>query len=104
MFLDEATIGPVEQDVIVGGPLDTEAAFVGQPVVMAAEQHEIVDRGVAALRPVADVMLIDETAMVTARKTATAVACLQGTAHRRRHGPGLASDIEGIACVVFRYP
>jgi hypothetical protein len=71
MFLDEATIGPAEADMAIGGPLDAESAFVYQPVVMTAEQNEIVDRGVAAIRPVLDVMRIDETAMAAARYVST---------------------------------
>jgi len=83
MFLDEATIGPAEADVAVGRPLDAEPAFVHQPVVMTAEQSEIVDRGVAAIRPVTDVMRIDETVMAATREPAAAVARLQGPAQCR---------------------
>jgi len=104
MFLDEAAIGPAEPDVAVGGPLGAEPAFVYQPVVMTAEQNEIVDRGVATIRPVADVMRIDETAIAAAREPASAVARLQGPAQRRRYGAGLAAYIEWIARVIFRYP
>ena len=66
MFLDEAAIGPAEADTTVGGPFDVEPVFVHQAVVMAAEQYEVIDRGVAAIRPVPDVMRIDETASVSA--------------------------------------
>ena len=44
---------------------------------------------------------IDETVMGASRESAAAVACLQGTAYRRWHGAGLASDIEWIASFVF---
>jgi hypothetical protein len=103
MFFDDTAIGPAELDAAVGGPLDVEPVFVHQPVVMAAEQYKIIDRSVAAIRPVPDVMRIDETAMAAAREAASAVARLQGTAQCRWYGPGLAADIEWIARVVFRY-
>ena len=35
MFLDAATIGPAEPDMVIGGALDAEPAFVYQPVMMA---------------------------------------------------------------------
>jgi len=104
MFFDDTAIGPAEPDAVVGAPLDAEPAFVHQPVVMTAEQYEIVDRGVAAIRPVPDVMRIDETAMAATRKPTSAVARLQGPAQCRRYGAGLAAYIEWIARVIFRYP
>jgi len=59
--------------------------------------HQSLDRGVAAIRPVPDVVRIDETAMAAARKAAAAVTRLQGPAQCRRYGAGLAPDIEWIA-------
>ncbi len=104
MFLDEATIGPVETDIAIGSPLDAEPAFVYQPVMMTAQQNEVVDRGVTAIRPVTDVMRIDEAVMAAAREPAATVARLQGPAQCRRYGPGLAADIEWIARFILRYP
>jgi len=103
MCFDDSAVWSTEPYAVVGGALNAEPVFVHQSVVMAAEQHEIVDRGVAAICPVADVMRIDETAMVAARKPAAAVARLQGSAQRRRYGARLAPDIEWITRVVFRY-
>ena len=68
--------------------------------MMATQQDEIVERGLAAIRPVADMMRIDEAMLRAARKTATAVAYLQGAAHRRGYGTGLAADIERVADLV----
>jgi len=96
MFFDEATIGPAEADLAIGGPLDAEPAFVHQPVVMTAEQNEILDRGVAAIRPVSDVMRIDETAMAAAREPASAVA-------RRVHADA-AAPVEPVGVMNFLLP
>ena len=80
MFFDGTAIGPAEADSVVGGPLDAEPVFMHQSVMMTAEQNKIVDRGVAAIRPVTDVVRIDETPMAAAREAASAVARLQGAA------------------------
>ncbi len=75
MCLDDAPVGPAEVKPVITNPLDAEPALVHQPVMAAAQQDEIVERGIAAIRPVADMMRIDEAFMVTARKAAAAVAC-----------------------------
>ena len=80
MFFDKAAIRPAKTDAVVIDPLNAEPVFVNQSMVMTAEQNKIVDRGVAAIRPVPDVMRIDETVMAAARKSAAAVARLQCTA------------------------
>ena len=79
IFLDDTAIGPVEVYAVFVGAFDVETAFVHKPVVMTAEQNEIVDRGVATIRPVPNVMRIDEAVVSAAREAAATVACLQGS-------------------------
>jgi hypothetical protein len=64
---------------------------VDSAVVAAAEQNEVSDCRFAALRPVADVMGIDEAAVLAAGEAASTVAATQRTAKRRRDRPGLAA-------------
>ena len=104
MRVDNAPIGPAEADLAIADPFDAEAALVHQPVMLAAQQDEIADRGFAAIRPVANMMRIDEAVMVAARKAAAAVARDQGPAHRWRHRAGPAPDIERITRVVLGDP
>jgi hypothetical protein len=52
-------------------PIELPAAFVDEPVVSAAEQHQVCERGRPASRPVVDVMRIE--AVFAARETATGV-------------------------------
>ena len=68
---------------------------------MAAQQDQVFDRRAAAVRPVTNMMRIDEAVVVTARKTAAAVARLQDAAQGRRHGARPAADIERIARIFF---
>ena len=97
MRLDVAVVGAREANAAAGGPLDSEPALVHQAVVMTAEQQQVVDRGLAAVRPVFDVMRIDETTLRTAREAATRVAGPQRPAQRRGNCAGLAADSERIA-------
>lgn len=74
MLGDDATVGPGELKGSIFDPLHAEAAFVHQAVMMAAQQHEVVERGFAAVGPVLNMMGIDEAMSSAPRKAAAAVA------------------------------
>ena len=57
--------------------LDRAATFVDEPVMAAAEQDEVVDAGLASMRPVVDVVGVDETVVLAPREAAAAVATSQ---------------------------
>lgn len=59
------------------------AAFVHQPVMMAAELHEVVEARLATVGPVLDVVAVDVTRAGAAREAAAAVAGVQCAAHCR---------------------
>ncbi len=72
---DGAAVGAAEGDalsVAVGGV----AAFVQQAVVVAAEQQQVGERGVAAVGPVVDVVGVDEAALGAAGELAAVVAAV----------------------------
>lgn len=49
-----------------------EAALVHEVMVMAAQQHEVIQARLAALRPVLNVMAIDKLVVGAAREATTA--------------------------------
>ena len=62
------------QDAIGRGGMDREAALVKQSVVVRAEQREIVEAGLPAVRPVLDVMRVNVARVRATRERATAIA------------------------------
>ena len=81
------------RDAFVGHP-DAVAAFVHKPVMVAAEQDEVVYFCFAAVSPVDYVMSIDVFVCRAARKAAAAVPSLQRAPDRRRNAASLAPDIQ----------
>src|SRR5690606_5492745 len=63
-----------EADAAVRQALAAEALLVDQPVVVAAQQHEVLQAGLSALGPVADVVAVDVVLVGAAGEPATAVA------------------------------
>jgi hypothetical protein len=53
---------------------DCESAFVHEPMVVTAEQHEVADIRLAAASSVLDVMRADDSPVATVRKPAAAIA------------------------------
>ena len=68
-----SAIGGVKPDAFVVA-CHGEAAFVDEAVVIAAEKHEILQTGGAAVGPVDDVVTVDVAALGAARKTTAVVA------------------------------
>ena len=64
---------------------DVELALVVQPVVFRAETEQIRRVRAAAMRPVDDVMDLDETIRVATRDPATAVAVFDEAPRAIRH-------------------
>lgn len=56
--------------------VDSIPAFVNRAMVSAAEEHEVSQRCLTALRPVTDVVGVDEPAVLAAWEAAAAVAPL----------------------------
>lgn len=79
------------------GLLDGVAALVHEAVMAPAQEHEIRDLRLASARPVADVVRVEETAVLAAWEATTAVARLQGSAHRRRNRARLSADRQRFA-------
>jgi hypothetical protein len=55
-------------------PVEVPAALVYEPVVAAAEQHQVSERGGATARPVVEVVGIEEAAVLAAGEAAAAIA------------------------------
>ncbi len=82
----------IKQDLPAGSMLATKATLVYQPVMMPAQQHEVIERGLTPVRPVFDVVPIDKARVRAARKAAAIVTCRQRAAYRRRNSARLATD------------
>src|SRR5205823_6550921 len=74
--------GAMEPQPAPGPPLDRIAFFVDGSMVPATQQGKVRQRRRASVRPVTDVMALAE-GQSAARKAATAVTMVKGTAQRR---------------------
>jgi len=79
---------------------DCEAAFVDQAVVEAAEEDEVLQRRLAAVEPVVDVVAVQEAGGGAAGEAARAVADPEGAADGWGDGAGAAADVEDVAVVI----
>ena len=78
-----------------------KATFVYELMMMRTQQHQVIEAGFAARRPVFYVVGIDEARVVTTRKHASSVSCPQRSFDRRGYGTRLATHAEWIAVFVF---
>ena len=82
--------------------MNAKPTFMHQPVMMAAQQDQVMQGGFAPISPVMDVMGIDKAAAAATGETATPVATLQGPSNGGRHGPGFAAHAQGLEFTIFR--
>jgi len=69
---DHPAVGALEILPMIGITANPVAAFVYQSVMVAAQQHEVGQAGLAAVAPVLDMMGVDEVRVVAAgKRTAT---------------------------------
>jgi hypothetical protein len=90
-----------EQQPAIVTALEGIAAFMHQPMVMSAEQHQVIRARLSTIGPVADVMRIDMVMLGAARKPAAAITMIEEAADGRRDGAGLAPDVQRFAVGVF---
>jgi hypothetical protein len=67
-------IRPAKEPAVAVVLADREAALVAQLVMRMAQEHQVLEAGLAAGRPVLDVMRIDEALAAAARETTAAIA------------------------------
>ena len=72
-----------------------------QSVVVAAQQHQIIQCGLTSIGPVLDVVRIDVTMGGTPRESTTCITRPQSTPQRRVDGAGFAPHIQYVAFRVF---
>src|SRR5690606_11393113 len=84
--------------------LDPEPALVHRAVVRLAQQHQIGQARLPALRPMLDVMRLDEALAAAAREPTAPVPRPQRPADRRRHHARLAPDAERLAVPIPYHP
>ena len=70
-------------------------------MVIGAEQREVVEARLTAVRPMFDVMSVDIARLVAAREGAPAIAGPKRAFQCRRDGAPLASDVERRAVLVL---
>jgi len=76
MVVEPVRFPVFEPDLPTIAAFAVETTLVHQPMMVPAEQHEVVEARFTAIRPVFDVMTVDELRVGTAREAATAVAGL----------------------------
>jgi len=86
-----AAVGALEEPAIAVILLQPKAAFVHQPMMASAQQQQVAEGGLAAGRPVSDVVRVHEAPAAATGKSATPVARPQGPFDGGRHGAGLAA-------------
>ena len=92
-------IGETPRAVIAA--LHLHAAFMHRAMVEPAQRGQVRQFGLAAIRPVLDVVPVHVALVIAPREYAAFVARRERTAHRRRDTAGLATDIERLALLVF---
>jgi hypothetical protein len=85
-----------ENQAPVGRAFDSIPALVNQPMMVAAELHEVRELRLAAVGPVSDVMGIHKSMAVAAGKAAAAVTHSERPADRCGHRAGAATDGEDL--------
>ena len=86
-------VAVAEADAAVGVALDGVAAFVDEAMVLPAEEDEVVEARLAAVRPVLAVVRLQMAAALAAGETAgVVVARLEQPAQRGRDGAAAAAD------------
>ena len=73
-------------------------------MVVTAEQHQVVELSRAALRPVHDVVGVDEAVVLASRELAAPVAGDQCPSHRWRYRPRSPADAHGLLKSSIRDP
>ena len=98
-----ATVRPLGS-ANLGAPVGAHGAgvvgVVEEAVVAAAQQHQVVEVGAAAVFPVQDVVGVNETGLGTPGEGAAPVAQPQGPAQRPRGGADVATDVQRHPTVV----
>ena len=79
---------------------DLKTALMHQSMVMAAEQHQVVQIGFSASSPVLHVMGIDEPGVGTARKPTMPISRPQGAFQSGWYRAPLATDVEWNAVAI----
>lgn len=76
--------------------LNRISPLVQKPVMMGANEGEVIETRLAPLTPMNDVMGVNKSLMMTARVGATAVTGEQRPLDAGRHGSLLATDTERL--------
>lgn len=81
-------IRPQEGPVVLKARLNTKTTLMHQRVVLRAQQHQVIERGLAVSRPMLDMMAVQEAAIVAAWKPAAVVVSrTHGTFNGSRNDP-----------------
>ena len=82
--------------------LDAETTFVHERVVFRAEQHQVIDAGFAAVRPVLDVVTVQVAVIAAAWEPATSVVSrVQCPLDGLRYDTRFSSDAQWFAILVL---
>ena len=90
-----------EEPAILVVTLERKSTLVHELVMPGAQQHQVVETGVATSRPMLYVMRVDKARVVTTGKRTAFVPCDQGALDGRWHGSGLATDIQWLPTLIF---
>jgi hypothetical protein len=94
--------GIVEGEGAIGGAGEGEALFVHQTVMTPAEQCGVVERGLAAVQPVLQVVSVD-AAVGAGGEAAAPITSSEGAAEGRRNGAALLAAIDDATGAVLEH-
>ena len=95
-------VGPNKAPAVLKVLLNTKAAFMDERVMSGAQQNQVIDRGLATVRPVLDMMAIEEALVIAAGKRAAMI--VTGSYHpgyRFGDDTRLAADAQRLCVVIF---
>jgi hypothetical protein len=91
--LDEPPV-TIDESQLAIRVLDAKATLMKRDVVAVADEHQVFERRLTAMRPMLDVMRIHERRMLTPREPTPPVACSKRPEKPRRYRAPPSADIE----------
>lgn len=95
-------VGMEESPAAVRQCFDRELAFVHQALVQAARGDEIGELRFSAVRPMINVVSVDEAFVSAPGESTARIAGIERASYRRRDGARLASHVQRLTLLVLK--
>jgi hypothetical protein len=99
-WVNDVSVGIGKNERAVGRWLDAKPTLVQRDVMRVTEEHQVLECGRTAVRPMLDVMGVDECCVLASWKTTAPITQAKRAQQRRRDGAPPSPDIEHIAAFV----